>query len=221
MTEVKLYGIPISSYTWSARLALAEKGIEYDMIEQQPHSPEQLALHPFGKVPALRNGDLKIFETVAIMRYVDEAFDGPQLQPPEPEARAQMEQWLSLINDNFYDAMIRRLVLERFAPIIAQREPDEEKITEALPDIEFQLNLLDTHFATNKHLASDDVTLADMLLIPIIFSVAMTPEGGNFLVQRPHLARWQKGMASRSSFVDTMPPFAVAASIQDKAGMAN
>ena len=61
MTKVKLYGIPISSYTWSARLALVEKVIEYDMVEQQPHSPEQLALHPFGKVPALRNGDRTIF----------------------------------------------------------------------------------------------------------------------------------------------------------------
>jgi glutathione S-transferase len=55
----------------------------------------------FGKVPALRNGDLTIFETAAIMRYVDEAFDGPQLQPPDPESRVQIEQWLSLINDNF------------------------------------------------------------------------------------------------------------------------
>ena len=65
------------------------------------------------------------------------------------------------------------------------------------------------------------MTLADMLLIPIIFSVAMTPEGGTFLEQRPQLARWQKGMASRPSFVDTMPPFSVAATIQENANVAN
>ena len=221
MTSVELYGVPISSYTWSARLALAEKGVDYKMVEQQPHSPEQTALHPFGKVPAFRDGDFTLFETVAIMRYVDEAFDGPPLQPIEPNACAQMEQWLSVINDNFYDAMIRRLVLERFAPMISKREPDENKIAEALEEIEFQLNLLNTHLTSNKHLAADDMTLADMLLIPIIFSVAMTPEGGTFLEQRPQLARWQKGMASRPSFVDTMPPFSVAATIQENAHVAN
>ncbi len=64
------------------------------------------------------------------------------------------------------------------------------------------------------------MTLADMLLIPIIFSVAMAPEGGSFLEQRPHLSRWQKGMASRSSFIDTMPSFAVAGSAQEDDGTA-
>ncbi len=189
MTKVELYGVPISSYTWSARLALAEKGVDYEMVVQQPHSTEQKALHPFGKIPAFRDGDFTLFETVAIMRYVDEAFVGPKLQPSEPHACAQMEQWLSVINDNFYDAMIRRLVLERFAPMISKREPDESRIAGALEEIEFQLNLLNTHFSSNKHLADDDMTLADLLLIPIIFSVAMTPEGGSFLEQRPHLAR--------------------------------
>lgn len=221
MTKVELYGVPISSYTWSARLALGEKGVDYEMVEQQPHSTEQKALHPFGKVPAFRDGDFALFETVAIMRYVDEAFDGPSLQPSDARARARMEQWLSVINDNFYDAMIRRLVLERFAPMISKREPNESRIAGALEEIEFQLNLLNTHFTSNKHLADDDMSLADMLLIPVIFSVAMTPEGGSFLEQRPHLARWQKGMANRSSFINTMPSFAVAATVQGDADATN
>lgn len=221
MSKVELYGVPISSYTWSARLALVENGVDYTIVEQQPHSGEQQKLHPFGKIPAFRQDDFDLYETVAIMRYVDEAFDGPKLQPSEPQACAHMEQWRSLINDNFYDAMIRRLALERFAPMISNREPDETKIAGALADIEFQLNLLNTHFSSNRHLAADDMSLADMLLIPIIFSVAMTPEGGTFLEQRPHLARWQKGMASRPSFIDTMPPFAVTNSIQDRSGAAS
>tara|TARA_B100000029_G_scaffold86226_1_gene76523 strand:- start:3972 stop:4160 length:189 start_codon:yes stop_codon:yes gene_type:complete len=50
---------------------------------------------------------------------------------------------MSAVNDVYYDAMIRRLVLERLAPMIFERDPDELKIKSALPDIEHQLDILD------------------------------------------------------------------------------
>ena len=114
---------------------------------------------------------------------------------------------MSAVNDVFYDSMIRRLVLERLAPMIFEREPHEEKIKKALPDIEHQLDVLDRRFEASTYLANADVTLADILLIPIIFTVAMTPEGDNFVKNRPNLARWQKAMAGRTSLIETMPPF--------------
>ena len=104
--------------------------------------------------------------------------------------------------------------------MISKREPDENKIAEALEEIEFQLNLLNTHLTSNKHLAADDMTLADMLLIPNLFC-GDDARGRHFLGTAAPIARWQKGMASRPSFVDTMPPFSVAATIQENANVAN
>ncbi|MBH63665.1 MAG: hypothetical protein CL569_14685 [Alphaproteobacteria bacterium] len=124
-------------------MVLKEKGVEFQMVESQPHTQLQNELHPFGKVPAFRHGEFTLYETTAIMRYVDEAFEGPALQPETPAERAQMDQWMSAVNDVYYDAMIRRLVLERLAPMIFERDPDELKIKSALPDIEHQLDILD------------------------------------------------------------------------------
>ncbi|MAG96252.1 MAG: glutathione S-transferase family protein [Alphaproteobacteria bacterium] len=207
MSDLEILGIPLSSYTWSVRLVCAEKGVAFEMVEQFPQSRQQKALHPFGKVPVLRHGDFHLYETSAILRYLDDTYPEPPLQPETPRERAVMEQWISAINDVYYDAMMRRLALQRLAPSIADRPSDEAVIENALPDVAFQLDLLDKVFADTDFLAGDRVSLADILLLPIIATLAVTPEGDDFLNNRPHLRRWQKAMAARPSFVATMPSF--------------
>ncbi len=81
---VILHGYSYSVYNRVARLALELKGVSYDKIEVNPFShidPAYLKLHPFGRVPVLSHGSFNIFETVAICRYVDNAFDGIELNP--------------------------------------------------------------------------------------------------------------------------------------------
>lgn len=76
-----------------------------------------------------------------------------------------------------------------------------------MPDIEHYLDVLDSRFEVSAYLANENITLADILLIPIVFTVAMTFGGDDFVNNRPNLARWQKGMAGRTSLIETMPPF--------------
>ena len=86
MSEVILHGNDRSSYTRTCRMALDEKGVAYTHDPAMPQTPEQLARHPWGKIPALTHGDLTLFESLAITRYVDEVFDGPdgrRSSPPE------------------------------------------------------------------------------------------------------------------------------------------
>ncbi len=90
MSKLTIYGIAPSTYTRSARMAAIEKGIEFDFEPVELGSPEHLALHPYGKVPIMRHGDLTLYETFAIGRYIDEAFDGPALQPSDTAERARM-----------------------------------------------------------------------------------------------------------------------------------
>ena len=59
MTDVKLYGFPQSTYVRTARLACEEKGVAYEIVPSQPDSSENLAVHPFGKVPAMSHGDFR------------------------------------------------------------------------------------------------------------------------------------------------------------------
>src|SRR5215469_1352632 len=95
-TTVTLHGFRYSVYVRIARLVLAEKGVAYASVEVNPFAAnvpaEYLALHPFRRVPTLVYGDFALYETCAITRYVDEAFDGPALQPRDTRARARMAQ---------------------------------------------------------------------------------------------------------------------------------
>jgi glutathione S-transferase len=95
MSEVILHGVAPSSYVRTCRMALDEKGVAYTHDPVMPQTPEQLARHPWGKIPALSHGGVTLFESLAITRYVDEAFEGPALQPADPADRAQMDQWIS------------------------------------------------------------------------------------------------------------------------------
>src|SRR5262249_12100896 len=88
MASPVVYGHAYSTYTRTARLVLEEKGIEYeleevDILQGAGQSPAHLARQPFGKVPAFEHDGFRLYETIAITRYIDEAFPGPKLQPAD------------------------------------------------------------------------------------------------------------------------------------------
>src|SRR5687768_4932432 len=109
---VQLRGWRYSVYTRIARLALLSKGVEHETIEVDPFAglPDgYLTLHPFGRVPVLSHGAFRLFETGAITRYVDRAFEGRPLQPDSPAALARMDQVISVIDAYAYWPMVRQV----------------------------------------------------------------------------------------------------------------
>jgi glutathione S-transferase len=76
-------------------MACEEKGIDYLLTEVELGAPEIFAIHPFGKMPVMRHGDVALFESKAIATYLDRSFSGPSLFPSEPLAAALVEQWVS------------------------------------------------------------------------------------------------------------------------------
>jgi glutathione S-transferase len=206
MTDVVIYGIPQSTYVRSARMACIEKGVPHTLEPHMPQSDAMRGLHPFGKVPAMRHGDFTLYETSAIMRYVDEAFDGPPLAPKEPRRRAQMEQWISSINCYFDGPMIRRLVIGYAFPQTPDGKPDRALIDAAAPEVGRQIKMIDAALAEGPFLFGAAPTLADLLLAPIMFYVSRTPEGEAMMKDAPNIQRAGAAMRSRKSFEETMPP---------------
>lgn len=95
MAKPVIYGPAYSTYARTVRLALEEKGADYDLVEVDilsgvNQTPEHLARHPFGKVPAFEHDGLALYETDAIIRYVNEAFRGTDLVPSDAAGRARM-----------------------------------------------------------------------------------------------------------------------------------
>ena len=206
--SITVVGSPRSSYVWATRLALAEKGVQYTLQALKAHCEEVLALNPFGHVPAFRDGDLTLFETSAIIRYIDECFDEPPLVARNATLRAKMEQWVSAINFFCYDAMVRRYVLQYLFPKGADRAPDRATIDAAVPVIKRQLGIFDEAYGARNVLVGDTLTLPDLLLAPILFYLGRFPEGKAMLAQAPNVSRAQAWIAARPSFRETMPELA-------------
>ena len=202
---ITVYGDPRSTYVRTLRMALAEKDIAYAYEPVAPHTEQILALNPFGRVPAFRDGDLTLYETTAIVRYIDECFDGPLLLAGNTRTRAMMEQYVSLINCHGYDAMIRRYVLQYVFPKGPDGAPDRAVIDKAVPEIKSQLAVLDRAYGPRNLLVGDTVTLADLLLAPIVFYLGMFPESKALLAVVPNVSRAHAAMAERESFKTTMP----------------
>jgi glutathione S-transferase len=203
---VTLLGDPCSTYTRTARMGLAEKGVKYTMQQTAPRSAEILSVHPFGKVPGFRDGDFELFETSAILRYLDESFDGTPLIPGMIRERARCEQWVSAINAYCYDAMIRRYVLQYVFPRGADGKPERGAIDAALEEIPGQLAIFDRAYGEHDFLVGNAVCMADLFLAPILAYVEAMPEGAALLAAVPKVKRAQTGMRARPSFQETEPP---------------
>ena len=205
MPDVTIYGPAMSTYVRTARMACAEKGVAHTREDVDFRSVEYRTLHPFNRVPAMRHGDFVLYETAAICRYVDRAFPGPPLQPADIRALARMDQWMSAIMDYVYETMIRNLVWEHIVVPMGGGQPDEAKIAAAVPKMTHQLSVMDATLKATPFLAGAEVSVADLMLFPVLVYVKATPEGKAALLNSPAVKAWFERMAARPSVAATDP----------------
>ena len=178
-------------------MGLAEKGIAYTLQPCGPHAPEILAINPFGRIPALRDGEIAVFETSAILRYLEESFDAPPLLPGTVLGRTRCEQWLSAVNAYLYDTMVKRDVLQYLMPRGADGAPDRAVIESALKEMPGQLRALDQAYAKGDFIAGANLSMADLFIAPILAYVDQMPEGPHLLEMVGNVRRAQAVIRSR------------------------
>ncbi len=209
MAKPILYGPGYRTSTRAARLALEEKGVDYDLVEVDfiaGGMPDaHLARHPFAKVPALEHDGLLLYETAAIERYVDEAFDGPSLQPSDPAERARMTQIISIIDSYTYPRTIGDLVVQRLVQPMLGGTADEAIVEAALPEVDKSMGELERLLGDQEYLAGSAVSLADLHLAPIFAYFVATPESKAIMENKPELNAWWQRMESRESLTKTQP----------------
>jgi glutathione S-transferase len=204
MATLQIIGLPQSNYVRVVRMVCEEKGVPYDLKPERPHSPDVDALHPFGKIPVMRHGDVTLCESKAIATYIDRTFDGRKVIPDDPKLAAQVEQWVSLGNTVFDPLMIRQYVLGYVFP--KDGKPDMAAIGAAAETMKKQVDVLDQAVAKTGHLVGDDFTLADINMMPILFYVGRFPEGKDMLGKAANLSAYVARHSGRPSFQNTMPP---------------
>ena len=207
MSEVILYGFAGASYPWTAILTCAEKGVAYRVEQADIQSPEYLEQRqPYAKMPALQHGDFKLFEACAIARYIDSAFDGPALQPSDPQALAKMEQWISVIKSYVYADVVPGMILQYLFPKGADGKPDREALDASAKKVRHHLTVLEKGIDAAPYVVGDSLTLADIFVGPLVHYLDSLPEFAGKLGAYPKLSRFIEAMRAREAFKATMPP---------------
>ena len=206
---VELYGYKYSVYAWIARLALREKGCAYEWREVNPFAEDvpadYLALHPFKRVPVLVHGDFVVYETSAIARYVDEAFEGTPLQPASPREHARQQQIISVIDSYAYWPLVRQVFSHGVFRQRTGREADPNEVQRGLEAAPRVIGALEELAGGGNFLCGDSMSLADVHLAPMIGYFTLYPDGEMLLDRQYRLARWWAAMSERSTFKETMP----------------
>jgi glutathione S-transferase len=201
-----VHGVPGSPYVRAALLTLEEKGAEYEFaamalgtLKQQPH----LSRHPFGRIPALEHDGWMLYETQAIIRYVDAVVPGPRLQPEEPRAAARMNQLIGITDWYVMPQVSAPITRNRVVAPRFNRPVDEDAIVKAIPNARICIaeiaRLLDGH----AWLAGNAISLADLLLAPQLSMFVQAPEGAQILHEHENLNRWLARIEARPSMQAT------------------
>ncbi len=198
MADIKIYGVPPSSFTRTVRLACHEKGIDYELV---PMFPGQMgALNPFQKIPAIAHGDMTLYELTAILRYLDRAFPGPKLWPEDPRQAAQCDQWVSAVNDSLVNSALRYLA-NHFGFLPVPQEMADKYLAKAREVVP----VFDRRLGQGRYLVGESVTAADLFLAPIAFNFPAIPGLKELGEASPNLTRWMRDMSVRPSMQATVP----------------
>ena len=211
MSDPILFGAAYSVYVRIARLALAEKGVAYRLVEidifaEGGRPADYAARQPFGCIPAFEHDGFRLYETGAITRYIEEAFAGPPLMPATPKGRARANQVMSVVDNYAYPAMVWGVFVEAVRAPAQGRTGDAAKIAEALGKSQICLDALEAIAEPGGALLGGSISLADLYLAPVMRYFTMAGEGAALLIQRPRLARWWGWMQQRPSMAATKSP---------------
>lgn len=208
MPHVVLYGLHRSVYTRIAALTLLEKGVSYELDDIEIFAPagvptSHFGRHPFGRIPVLQYGDFLLYETQAICRFVDEAFDGPRLQPNTPSARARMVQVIGVLDSYAYRPMVWDVFVQRVGAPLQGRPADEAAIAAAIPKVQATLSALAGLLDGQLYFGGTSPSLADFHAYPMLTVLGLASEGDAALHEQPQLANWRARMSERPSAVKT------------------
>lgn len=210
MSDITLWGFDGSTYVRTVKMLLAEKGVTdfrqvpLNVLEGEPKSPEHLQRHPFGKVPVLDHDGLRILETAAIVRYLNDVLSGPSLVPGTPRDRARMDMVVGLVDSYGYGALVGGVAAYHLFPGFVGGQNDAARqagIETGRKVIEFAMQ---TRGASP--FIAGELSLADLFLAPVLSYVMMTPDAAA-ATDVPGYSEWWDRVQALPSYKETQPNF--------------
>jgi glutathione S-transferase len=207
MSEFIVHGIPGSPFGRSVLVALEEKGATYRFQAVAPGTvrlPEHLALHPFGRVPVLVHGQFRLYETAAILRYIERVLPTPALMPAAAQRAARVDQLMNINDWYLFQGPGNVIGFQRVVgPRLLGLTPDEAAIEAVLPKAHAVLAEISGLLGSQRFLAGEAFTLADAMIAPQLDFLAQTPEWQPLTAQRLNLRDWLARVNARPSLMAT------------------
>ncbi|MBA2689262.1 MAG: glutathione S-transferase N-terminal domain-containing protein [Burkholderiales bacterium] len=200
---MKLHTSPTSPYARKVRIVLAEKKIDYELIEENPWSVDSKVslLNPLGKVPFLELDDgSTLYDSSVIVDYLDTVTPVGRLIPDTTRQRIVVKRWEALA-DGLCDAAVS-IVLERLRPK-AQQSP--AAIHRQYGKIKSALKTMSLDLGERNFCAGDAYNLADIAAGCALFYLDFRFPDVDWREDYPRLARLAEKLAKRPSFADTAP----------------
>jgi glutathione S-transferase len=199
---MKLYHFPVSTFSRRVRVALLEKNISCELIEVnlpagQHKEDWYAALNPYKKVPTLVDGDLVLYESAAILSYLEATQPTPALVPNDARGRALVDMHVRLC-----DAYLGRyagaiLLPKRFLPPASGDQPAMEA---ARKEIDRHLAIVERELGERLYLVGESFTLADVAYLPFLHFLALMEVSAG-----PRVKAWAERLLARPSARATVP----------------
>jgi glutathione S-transferase len=207
MSEFTVHSVPGSPFGRAVLATLEEKGASYRLAPVVPgnmRAPEHLARHPFGRVPVLEHNGFSLYESQAILRYLDRVLPTPALTPGDPRAAARMDQAMNVNDWYLFQGVANVIAFHRVVrPRLMGLAPDEAAIEATMPQAHAVFTELARLLGPQPYFAGEAVSLADLLIAPQLAFFTQTPEW--LVLSAPHakLVAWLARMEARPSFQAT------------------
>ncbi|HEY9544694.1 MAG TPA: glutathione S-transferase family protein [Solimonas sp.] len=199
---IRLHYHPFSTYARRVLITLLEKGLQHeavliDMAARQHRGTEYLALNPYGRVPTLEEDGLVLYESSAIMQYLEATHPQPALTPPDAKGRALVDMHLRLCDLQMAQPTGTIVFPKRFMP---KERWDLAAIDAAQKAIVKHLAIVEQQLAQNDYLVGKHYSLADIAYIPFLEFLPLME-----ITPPPAVAAWRERLLARPSSVGTRP----------------
>src|SRR6266478_8300549 len=203
MSEFIVHSVPGSPFGRAVLATLEEKRASYRLSPVAPGAlriEPHISRHPFGRVPVLEHDGFLLYETQAILRYLDRVLPTPPLTPADPKAAARMDRAMNINDWYLFQGVNNVITFHRIVgPRLMGLTPDESAIAGAMPKAHAVCDELARLLGAQPYFAGEAVTLADLLLAPQLDVLAETPEWAALSAGNQNLIGWLARMNTRSS----------------------
>ena len=200
---IKLHYHPLSTYSRRVRIALIEKQIPHEavvleMAARKHREPAYLALNPYGRVPTIEEDGLVLYESTAILNYLEATHPAPPLVPAEPRQRALVDMHMKLCDIQMTRHAGTIMFPKRFLP---KERWNLAAMAEAKGEIEKHLAIVDRQLAGKDYLVGGMFTLADLCYLPFLEFLPIME-----ITPPANVAAWRERLLARPSAKETKPP---------------